>query len=145
MHEHRIAGEQFITLPPGRSGSLLGVPVSVTVSPAGEVIDAAPEEGESWQTEDRSPALAAARQWRFRPFTYRGLPVAARGTIRIGYAAAAEWRDRNSSFPPVDPAGLRIARPRSSRGGSRPGTIERSGHVVRARAQPSRAGAATGS
>ncbi len=133
METHRITGEHSLTVPAGGAATFMPVAVRVTVSPEGEVIDAMtdPAPGDS---AEMGLVLAEARRWRFRPFNYRGRPVAARGLIQIGFSPASEWRDPDAAFPPVDYPSLRITLHRASLGDEYRITIDGAGNVTFANA-----------
>src|SRR5205085_4843708 len=82
LMRHRIGGEQEIEVPTGAGPSFSGIPVIVTIAPDGSVADARPDP-RGLMGRDPTAAVAAARQWRFRPFSYRGQPVTAQGTVEI--------------------------------------------------------------
>ncbi|HEV7660176.1 MAG TPA: DUF6438 domain-containing protein [Allosphingosinicella sp.] len=129
---HRIAGDSIVTQPMGRT-AWGGFPVRVVISPAGAVIAARVDRQDNDRGVDTARAVAAARGWRFHPFTYRGRPVAARGRIWIDYRPPVEWRDRNARFPPIDHDRLSIRLVRSGCFGDCPAyevTIDGAGNVV---------------
>lgn len=133
MRRHRIAGEQVVVLPRGGRSTAGDLAVEVIVSPEGEVVAARVDAEQNYRRVDPAPAIAAARLWRFRPFLYRGVPVAVRGTIQLDYRGVGEWRDRNAPFPPIDYARLNIRLVRSACFGSCPDytvTIDGQGNVV---------------
>jgi hypothetical protein len=129
---HRIIGASIVTQPMGRR-SWGGFPVRIIISPAGAVVAARVDREDNDQGVDTARVVAAARGWRFRPFAYRGRPVAARGRIWIDYRPAVEWRDRRARFPPVDYSRLSIRLVRSDCFGGCPAyevTIDGAGNVV---------------
>lgn len=109
---HRLAGEDVVeseqALPLGR------IRVRVTVPPTGEVIDAKllpDNDPDELSSADSAAAIAAAKRWRFEPFTYRGTPVTALGEITLHYRSrpmAGEWKKPGEPFPAVDYGSLRI-------------------------------------
>jgi hypothetical protein len=111
---HRLAGESSVVVPAAAGAAWSGVPVVVTISPAGEVVSAKLGGADYDKKADPAWALAAARRWKFRPFEYRGVAVAARGTITIDYRPPPKWRDPNARFPPIDYSSLRIRLARSN-------------------------------
>lgn len=111
--EHRLAGETSVIVPEPRSAVWEMVPVIVTISPTGEVVAAQTDPKRNAESPDPAPALAAARRWKFRPFRYRGEPVAVRGTVNIAYRVPAKWRDPGASLPPIDYSTLKIQLVRS--------------------------------
>lgn len=131
--KHRLAGEDTVAVPEGARGVWEGVTVIVTVSPEGKVVSAEFDAKENHDHADPRPALAAARSWRFRPFEYRGKPVAARGTVKIAYQTPRQWRDPDAPFPSIDYPSLKISLVRSACYGSCPDysvTIDGSGAVL---------------
>jgi hypothetical protein len=129
---HRITGASIVPQPVGRR-TWGGLPVRVIISPAGTVVAARVDRQDNDRNVDTARAVAAARGWRFRPFTYRGRPVAARGRIWIDYRPPVEWRDRNARFPPIDYSRLSIRLFRSNCLGDCPVyevTIDGEGNVV---------------
>jgi hypothetical protein len=142
---HRIAGEQSVTVSATPEAGMIGVPIEVTISPEGAVIDARVDAAENYAGADPAPGVAAARAWRFRPFTYRGRPVVARGTIQFDYRGPELWRDAQVELPPIDYATLRIELVRSACYGSCPDysvTIDGAGTVAFATLERSLEGAA---
>ncbi len=143
--KHRLSGEESVAVPAAVGSPWSGVPVMVTVSPEGEVLSARIWEELNHDKADPGPALAAARQWKFRPFRYRGAPVAARGIVTIAYRTPPKWRDPAASFPPIDYSTLKIGLVRSACYGSCPDyevTIDGSGTVEFSTVSPSLAGPA---
>ena len=141
---HRIGGEQEIEVPTGAGPSFSGIPVIVTIAPDGSVADARPDP-RGLMGRDPTAAVAAARQWRFRPFSYRGQPVTAQGTVEIAYRVPAQWGDQNAQFPPIDYASLRIELSRSACFGPCPDyavRIDGSGGILFSTRGPSLEGAA---
>jgi hypothetical protein len=132
LRRHRIVGDSIVTQPMGRR-AWGGLQVRIVISPAGAVVDARVDREDNDRNVDPARAIAAARGWRFRPFTYRGRPVAARGRIWIDYRPPVEWRDRNARFPPIDYSSLGIRLFRSNCLGDCPVyevTIDGAGNVV---------------
>jgi hypothetical protein len=120
LERHRLEGETKVALP-GRAGpSTAQVPVMLTISPKGEVLDAKVDPKQDFGGSDPAAAIASARRWKFRPFRYRGEAVAARGIVTIAYRSPPRWRDPGEPFPPIDYSTLRIALTRSACFGSCP-------------------------
>src|SRR5262249_11128130 len=110
-----------------------GVKVAVVVSPQGEVIDARADLDPYQKGIDTAPAVAVARQWKFRPFLYRGQPVTAVGQIEISYRNRGGWAKPEAAFPAIDYHTLRITLVRGACFGSCPDyqvTIDGTGEVV---------------
>ena len=129
---HRLAGEQNVDVPEAGGASSAEVPVIVTISPEGEVVGARVDPEDNDEGADTGPAIAAARGWRFRPFRYRGDPVAAQGTLNIVYRTPPKWRDPAAPTPLIDYATLKIGLVRSACFGFCPDysvTIDGSGAV----------------
>lgn len=136
---HRLKGESKVAVP-GRAGVRgAEVPVAVTISPDGQVVSAKVDKKADYDKADPAAALAAALRWKFRPFRYRGEPVAAGGTLAVTYRPLPEWRDPKARFPPIDYSNLRISLARSNCFGSCPDyavTIDGSGLVEFATTTP---------
>jgi hypothetical protein len=133
LTRHRLEGEQSVDVAQSIGSPESGVPVTVTISPEGEVTLAEVNAKENYDKADPGPAVAAARGWKFRPFHYRGGAVAARGTLRIAYRAPGRWRDPAAPLPPIDYATLKIGLVRSACFGSCPDysvTIDGSGAAL---------------
>lgn len=145
LMRHRIEGAQEIDVPAEHAESgAWGLYVRVTIDPEGRVTDAQPDR-QSGLSGHYGPALAAARHWRFRPFSYRGRPVTAQGSVEIAYRGPALWGNPNAQFPPVDYASLRIELVRSACFGECPDysvRIDGSGNVLFSTTEPSLEGAA---
>lgn len=129
----RLDGPQEVAVPRAEDTTgVVGVPIIVTIAEDGRVTDARPDS--QWTRESNTaPAIAAARRWRFRPFTYRGRPVVAQGTVEIAYRGPELWGDRTAQFPPVDYASLRIELVRSACYGECPDysvSIDGAGNVL---------------
>jgi hypothetical protein len=133
--EHRISGETTVAVPHGDHDYYGEVDVDVTIGLDGRVIEARVGSDGNRAKLEIAPALAAARAFKFRPFSYRGKPVVAMATVSIRYVAggAGGWRDPNADLPPIDYARLSITLTRSSCYGSCPDyqvTIDGAGNVV---------------
>lgn len=142
---HRIEGEREVVAPLGAGMGWSGISVTVTISPAGEVIDARVDPRENFSDADPAPAIAAARGWRFRPFRYRDQPVAVRGSVSIVYNPPGGWRDPEAALPPIDYSNLSIGLTRSACLGACPDyavTIDGAGNVTFSTRDPPLAGAA---
>jgi len=129
---HRIEGESVATVPPGQEEAL-PVPVLVTISQTGAVTAARVDPTVHYAPPDASAAIAAARHWRFWPFSYHGRPVLAEGVVQIQQRPPDRWRDPQASMPPIDYATLRIGLTRSACLGSCPDyavTIDGAGEVT---------------
>src|SRR5688572_16357600 len=77
LTRHRLEGETIVAVLASAGPPSAEVPVEVTISPQGEVVKARVDPEENREGADPAAALAAARQWTFRPFRYRGEAVAA--------------------------------------------------------------------
>lgn len=135
LNDHRIGGETSVEVPVKRTIGYRAFDVRVTIGTDGNVTDArVSADRRNGGDDDAAPALAAARALKFRPFTYRGAPVVAEGTVEIDYLNPGEggWRDREAALPPIDYANLRITLTRSACYGSCPDyrvTIDGAGNV----------------
>jgi Domain of unknown function (DUF6438)/Gram-negative bacterial TonB protein C-terminal len=132
--EHRIGGETSVEVPAVDRQWYGETQVRVTIGADGSVTDASIAKDGNRGEQDPAPALAAARALKFRPFTYRGAPVTAVGTVSIRYVPGGRggWRDRDAALPPIDYAHLKITLIRSACFGSCPDyrvTIDGAGNV----------------
>lgn len=135
ISEHRIGGQTVVEIPAPPNGYYGEVEVRVTISPEGVVTDAQAREPQRAGGVDPALAVAAAKTQRFRPFTYRGRPVAATGTISILMVPRSGdgWRNPNAAFPEIDYATLKITLSRSACYGACPDyrvTIDGAGNVI---------------
>jgi hypothetical protein len=129
---HKLSGPDTIEVDKADEASLSGTWIDVTVSPAGDVTDA--HISYDWDKRPGSAALlAAARQWKFRPFTYAGRPVVAIARIEIEPRLKPIWAKPDAPFPAIDYAHLKIELTRSACYGSCPDykvSIDGAGNVV---------------
>jgi hypothetical protein len=133
--EHRTGGETSVAVPAAVGDWYGETDVRVTIGTDGNVTDASIAKDGNRGGQDPAPALAAARVLQFRPFSYRGKPVAAVGTVSIRYlpGGKAGWRDPDAALPPIDYDHLKITLIRSACFGSCPDyrvTIDGAGNVV---------------
>ncbi|HEX7851364.1 MAG TPA: hypothetical protein VF485_16665, partial [Sphingomonas sp.] len=77
---HKISGDEVVEVDRAEDAAMDGTSIDIVVSPAGDVIEAQPSYRNT-ASGDSTTVLAAARQWKFRPFTYAGRPVAATGRV----------------------------------------------------------------
>jgi TonB family protein len=91
----------------------------VTVDTTGRVMNASVA-GDNGRRLDAAPALAAARQWRFRPQTFEGKPVIAMGTVTVSYERPEDGPDASVPFPQVNLADTEIVLERGACYGSCP-------------------------
>lgn len=141
---HRLQGETSVAVPASTPWPRAEMPIQVTVSPEGGVVEARVDPKDNRAGVDPAAALAAVRRWTFRPFRYRGKAVAARGTVNITYLAPPKWRDPDAPFPPIDYSNLRISLVRSACYGPCPDysvTIDGSGEVLFTTRSPALKGA----
>lgn len=129
---HKLSGPDTIEVDKADEAGLSGTWIDVTVSPDGDVTDA-----DISYDGDKQPGsavlLAAARQWKFRPFTYAGRPVAAIARIEIEPRLKPIWAKADAPFPAIDYAHLKIELTRSACYGSCPDykvSIDGAGNVV---------------
>ncbi|WP_161391264.1 DUF6438 domain-containing protein [Croceibacterium xixiisoli] len=123
LEGERLSGPLFASGVEGHS-ILDSVTVIVTVDRDGRVIAAEPGEHSMrnlppplvWRGAEPppGPAIAAARQWRFRPQQFEGHPVQAIGAIRIGYPVPEQPVDEQAVFPEGSPADTEITLERTS-------------------------------
>jgi hypothetical protein len=129
---HKLSGPDAIEVDKADEAGLSGTWIDVTVSPDGDVTDA-----HISYDGDKQPGsaalLAAARQWKFRPFTYAGRPVVAITRIEIEPRLKPIWAKPDTPFPAIDYAHLKIELTRSACYGSCPDykvSIDGAGNVV---------------
>ncbi|MEP9361153.1 DUF6438 domain-containing protein [Sphingomonas sp. KR3-1] len=107
VEAHRLSGSTTIAVPAAKLQGYAGqVGIRVTIDTGGKVTDARAEDRSG--DFDPAPAIAAARQWTFRPFAYRGRPVAAMADLQVYYRFEPAWADPQAAFPAIDYATLRI-------------------------------------
>lgn len=129
---HKLSGPNTIEVDKADEAGLSGTWIDVTVSPDGDVTDA----HISYDGDKRpgsAALLAAARQWKFRPFTYAGRPVVAIARIEIEPRLKPIWAKPDAPFPAIDYAHLKIELTRSACYGSCPDykvSIDGAGNVV---------------
>ncbi|WP_180147756.1 TonB family protein [Sphingomonas sp. R-74633] len=116
VEAHRLTGST--TVPTTASLVSYGgdVRLRITIDTSGKVTDVQIDKS-GLNFGDPAPALAVARQWKFRPFTYRGRPVGVTTSIDVNYLAKPVWADPKAAFPVIDYAALRIELIRSGCGG----------------------------
>jgi hypothetical protein len=129
---HKLSGLDTIEVDKADEAGLSGTRIDVTVSPDGDVTDA-----HISYDGDKQPGsaalLAAARQWKFRPFTYAGRPVVAIAGIKLERRLKPIWAKPDAPFPAIDYAHLKIELTRSACYGSCPDykvSIDGAGNVV---------------
>lgn len=136
IRDHRIAGTTDIEVPAESGRDYYGeIDIDLTIGPDGVVTDARVARNGNFAGQDSTPALAAARALKFRPFTYRGRPVIATGYVRINTVAGGKggWRDPEAALPPINYASLKISLSRTGCFGTCPAyalTIDGAGNVV---------------
>jgi hypothetical protein len=108
VETHRLAGSTIVAVPTAMAAGYAGeVRLIVTIDTRGNVTNAvADKSGASFG--EPAPAIAAARQWKFRPFEYRGHPVTVMASIGVQYRLREAWADPQARFPAIDYATLRI-------------------------------------
>jgi TonB family protein len=108
VEAHRLSGSATIAVPAAMAQKYAGqVGLRITIDTAGKVTDVRAD-GSAGDFGDPAPAIAAARQWTFRPFQYRDHPVAAQANIRVSYRFEPTWADPQAAFPAIDYDTLRI-------------------------------------
>lgn len=129
---HKLSGPDTIEVDKADEAGLSGTRIDVTVSPDGDVTDA-----HISYDGDKQPGsaalLAAARRWKFRPFTYAGRPVVAIARIEIEPRLKPIWAKPDAPLPAIDYAHLKIELTRSACYGSCPDykvSIDGAGNVV---------------
>lgn len=140
---HRISGNDRVrvgSLKAAEAGAFIPIGVDVEIAPSGEVIRASVDPDDNYSGADTAPAIAAAQQWRFRPFEYDGAPVIAVGTVYISYQGPELWDQPDAPLPEIDYRSLSITLERSACYGSCPDyrvEIKGDGEVVfTSRAEP---------
>ena len=129
---HKLSGPDTIEVDKADEAGLMGTWIDVTISPAGDVTDAHISDDRDKQP-GSAALLAAARQWKFRPFTYAGRPVVAIARIEIEARLKPIWSKPDAPFPAIDYAHLKIELTRSACFGSCPDykvSIDGAGNVV---------------
>jgi len=111
VEAHRLSGSTTVIVPPSRHAGQ--VELQVMIDAAGKVSDVRADKS-AGDFGDPAPAIAAARQWTFRPFEYRGRPVAALATMWVDYRFGPAWADPQAAFPAIDYDTLRIELSRSA-------------------------------
>lgn len=105
--ENRISGESILRLAAGDipDEDILDQQwLRIEVDPEGRVAGAT-DIGALYgitQPIDPAPAIALARTWRFRPFSWRGRPVRAVANVPIYRRHAELWGDERAVFPKID-------------------------------------------
>jgi len=129
---HKLSGPDTIEVDKADEAGLSGTWIDVTVSADGDVTDA----HISYDGDKRpgsAALLAAARRWKFRPFTYAGRAVVAIARIEIEPRLKPIWAKPDTPFPAIDYARLKIELTRSACYGSCPDykvSIDGAGNVV---------------
>src|SRR5205085_2029263 len=116
LQSQRLSGPESVTI---KGGSHSSVYVLVTVGLDGRVTEAQVQE-DAFKPDDPKPAIAAARQWTFRPQMFDGHPVQAVGTITIDYAPPEIPPIPNSPFPDASSGDFEIVLERGACFGSCP-------------------------
>jgi hypothetical protein len=120
VEAHRLTGSRTVAVSSSKlQGGAGDAEIRVTIDTTGKVIDAR-DRGTNLRYSDPAAALAAARQWTFRPFQYRGRPVTAVADMRVPYRLVPAWADPSADLPPIDYASLRIELTRGACFGSCP-------------------------
>jgi hypothetical protein len=103
LDDQRLTGETVVM---GKEASFADLTVLVTIDTTGKVIAATVPD--NFEKLDPAPALAAVRQWKFRPQTFDGRPVNAVGRVSVTYRAPSIPPDTSVPFPKGDPADTSI-------------------------------------
>lgn len=144
LKRHRVEGVAVLTVSGPAGASRAEIPVTVVISPQGDVVSASVDAEPDGEKVDPAAALAAARGWKFRPFRYRGEAVTARGSLNVTYRTPPRWRDPAAALPPIDYSNLRISLARSACFGDCPDysvTIDGKGEVLFTTLSPALEGA----
>jgi hypothetical protein len=102
---HRITGRDRVRVDSRTDASAAafdGIDVQVEIGPAGDVLRAYVERDGNEGGADPEPAIAAVRQWRFRPFEFEGAPVVAVGSVHVEYEGPELWRQPGAKMPAID-------------------------------------------
>jgi hypothetical protein len=127
MAAHKLSGVDTIRVAKG--DPMLSVELEVTVDEEGRVIeagrarDASNLPAELRQDATMPVAVAAVRQWRFRPFEREGQRVTARGIVSLTVLPPERLPAHHVPFPPVDPARVAITLERTACFGSCPSYV----------------------
>ncbi len=129
---HKLSGADVVEVDRPEDAAMSSSSIDVVISPGGDVIDARPSYRNT-ASDDASAVLAAARQWKFRPFVYAGRPITATGRIQILPRLKPVWAEPDAPFPAIDYDHLKIELTRSACFGSCPDykvTIDGAGNVM---------------
>lgn len=107
VEAHRLTGSTTIATSLPNVSFAGDAHLRVTIDTGGNVTDVSVDKS-GLNLSDPAPAIAAARDWKFRPFEYRGRPVSVVTSIDVDYQAKQDWADPNAAFPAIDYATLRI-------------------------------------
>lgn len=118
IEANRISGQTLVEV--GSVERASEVTVQVEIGPNGRVLKARVDHDDDVSIADAAPAVAAVREWRFRPFHFKGSAVTAVGSVTVAYKMPELWQDPNARLPPVDYDGLLITLERSACYGSCP-------------------------
>ncbi|QNA85115.1 hypothetical protein G4G27_14755 [Sphingomonas sp. So64.6b] len=110
LSSQRISGAESVRAP-GVSG-FAQVSVLVTVDVDGNVVDAKVVDDRF--KGDASAALAAAKEWKFRPQSFDGKPIQALGEITIEFDPPEFSPDASVPFPTAAPGDIEITLERSA-------------------------------
>jgi hypothetical protein len=103
LDDQRLTGETVVI---AKDAGFSDLTVLVTVDTAGRVVNAAAPE--NLQELDPAPALAAVREWKFRPQSFEGQPVNAIGRVSLSYRAPPIPANTSVPFPQQDLAATSI-------------------------------------
>ena len=95
LSSQRISGQESVVVEGDSAFAWLAILVTIDVD--GKVLDATVSQNVA--KADPKPALAAAREWIFRPQLFDGRPVQAVGTIHISYRVPEIPADPSVPFP----------------------------------------------
>ncbi|MGN6820404.1 MAG: DUF6438 domain-containing protein [Sphingomonas sp.] len=129
---HKLSGPEVVEVDRAQDAAMSAAWIDIVISPTGDVTDAHRSSFDN-SSGDASGVLAAARQWKFRPFTYAGRPITATGRIRIQQRLKPIWAKPDAPFPAIDYDHLKIELTRSACFGSCPDykvTIDGAGNVL---------------
>lgn len=103
LEKELVAGNTSIVS--RKAGPASSIEIVVAVGTDGSVLAA--RVGSNFEKLDPAPALAAARNWRFRPQSFDGHPIVATGAISVDYRPPPILPGR-SAWPQSDPADFSV-------------------------------------